>query len=168
MAGMEYSPLSDVCTEREKPVAAFRIATPALGMLPPEASVILPERVAVTAWPDASAAQKEMRASRQANEQKSRTAMRLIRFMTRPPRETTAPNAHFNVRRFITGPGECQAYIVRGVSWIVPENPWQRSRHDWRLGLMPGDRQLIGPKPISAETGTNGLAGFQNVTFAAK
>ena len=87
---MEYSPLSEDCIERENPVAALRTATLALAMLPPEASVIRPERVAVTAWPEASAAQKEMRASRQANEQRSRTAILLIRFMTHPPRDNSA------------------------------------------------------------------------------
>ena len=86
---MEYSPLSDDCMERENPVAALRTATPALAMLPPEASVILPERVAVTAWPEASAAQKEMRASRQANEQRSSTAVLLNRSITRPPRDNS-------------------------------------------------------------------------------
>jgi hypothetical protein len=49
-AGMEYSPLSELCAERENPVARLEAVTFALATLPPEASEILPESVALTAW----------------------------------------------------------------------------------------------------------------------
>jgi hypothetical protein len=47
---MEYSPLSELCAERENLVARLEAVTFALVTLPPEASVILPESVAFTAW----------------------------------------------------------------------------------------------------------------------
>ncbi len=47
---MEYSPLSELCAERENPVARFEAVTFALATLPLEASEILPESVALTAW----------------------------------------------------------------------------------------------------------------------
>jgi len=48
---MVYSPLSELCAERENPVARLEAVTVALATLPPEASVIFPESVALTAWP---------------------------------------------------------------------------------------------------------------------
>jgi hypothetical protein len=47
---MEYSPLSEVSAERENPVATFEAVTGALATLPPEASIIFPDSVALTAW----------------------------------------------------------------------------------------------------------------------
>jgi hypothetical protein len=47
---MEYSPLSEVTAERDNPVATLEAVTVALATLPPEASVILPDSVALTAW----------------------------------------------------------------------------------------------------------------------
>jgi hypothetical protein len=47
---MEYSPLSELCAERENRVARLEAVTFALATLPPEASVIFPESVALTAW----------------------------------------------------------------------------------------------------------------------
>jgi len=47
---MEYSPVSELCADREKPVARLEAVTFALATLPPEASVIFPESVALTAW----------------------------------------------------------------------------------------------------------------------
>src|SRR5882762_4341276 len=49
-ARMEYSPLSEVSAERENPVATFEAVTGALATLPPEASIIFPDSVALTAW----------------------------------------------------------------------------------------------------------------------
>jgi hypothetical protein len=48
--GIEYSPLSEVTAERDNPVATFEAVTVALATLPPEASVIFPDSVALTAW----------------------------------------------------------------------------------------------------------------------
>src|SRR5580704_13273525 len=110
---MEYSPLSDVCTEREKPVAALTIATVALATLPPEASVTLPERVAVTACPEASAAHSEMKANRQANEQMCRTVIRLIRFITRPPAKDGPVQRGLQCSGIITGLSWSQAWNSR-------------------------------------------------------
>ena len=47
---MAYSQLSELCAERENPVARLEAVTVALATLPPEASVIFPESVALTAW----------------------------------------------------------------------------------------------------------------------
>jgi len=48
---MEYSPLSELCAERENPVARLEAVTVAFAILPPEASLIFPESVAFTTWP---------------------------------------------------------------------------------------------------------------------
>src|SRR5207245_10303231 len=61
-ARMVYSPLSELCAERENPVARLEAVTVALATLPPEASVIFQERVALTAWPRTDAGKHRRKA----------------------------------------------------------------------------------------------------------
>src|SRR6266478_3230456 len=96
-AGIAYSPLSELCTVRAKPVEALNIVTLALETLPPEVSTILPDRVAVMAWLRAAGA-TQMSANKHAKEIATDTQNGWIRFFTLTPRERLLPESrHPNV-----------------------------------------------------------------------
>src|SRR6266849_6999636 len=83
-AGIAYSPLSELCTVRVKPVEALNIVTLALYTLPPEVSTILPDSVAVMAWLRAAGA-TQMSANKHTKEMATDTQNDWIRFFTLTP-----------------------------------------------------------------------------------
>src|SRR5580693_981955 len=85
-AGMEYSPLSELCAERENPVARLEAVTPALATLPPEASVIFPESVAFTVWLRAESGGISRKAAHNAARRIWSEKFHLLRITVHPPR----------------------------------------------------------------------------------
>jgi hypothetical protein len=86
MAGMEYSPASELCTVLVNPVDALAMLTRALETLPPDVSKILPESVAVIACPLAIGRETQKRASKHTTQTATFT-QGLIRFISLTPKD---------------------------------------------------------------------------------